>query len=163
MNTSAERDFVVETTGDEGTRRLAARLGAALAGGEVLGLDGPLGAGKTTFTKGLAEGLGIDPREVTSPTFLLLHELTGRVTLYHLDAYRVGDAEELHEIGGRDLFRGDAVVVVEWAERVDGFLPADRLAVDLDHVDEDSRRIRFRATGPEHARLIAVVKPEEAP
>jgi tRNA threonylcarbamoyladenosine biosynthesis protein TsaE len=134
-----------------------------MTGGEVLSLDGPLGAGKTTFTKGLAEGLGIDAREVTSPTFLLLHEIEGRLTLCHLDAYRATDAEEFYEIGGRDLFRDDAVVVVEWAERVAGFLPEDRLAVDLDYAGEESRRFRFSAEGPVHRRLLKALSPEEAP
>lgn len=157
MNTSDDSSVVVTTASVEETRSLASRLGAAMTGGEVLALDGPLGAGKTTFTKGLAEGLDIDPREVTSPTFLLLHEIPGRLTLCHLDAYRAGDAEELEEIGGRDLFREDTVVVVEWAERVAGFLPEDRLSVDLDYAGEVSRSFRFAAGGSVHRRLLAAV------
>ena len=157
MSTSGDRETTVHSASDTETRRVAVRLGRALRGGEVIALDGPLGAGKTTFTKGLAEGLGIDPREVTSPTFLLLHEISGRLHLCHLDAYRVGDAEELHELGGRDLFRRDSVVVIEWAERVAAFLPTDRLTAEFDYVDEDSRSIRFSATGPEHEHLVLAI------
>jgi len=162
MSTSAETSLSITTDSPAATHALAARLGSRCRGGEVITLDGPLGAGKTTFTKGIAEGLGIDPREVTSPTFLLLHEISGRLTLCHLDAYRVGGSEELAEIGARDAFRGDAVVVVEWSERVADLLPAERLAVALDCVGEQSRALVFRATGPTHARLLPSIPGEES-
>jgi tRNA threonylcarbamoyladenosine biosynthesis protein TsaE len=156
MSISAESTVTVVTASPDATRRLAETVGRRCRGGEVIALDGPLGAGKTTFTKGLAAGLDIDPRDVTSPTFLLLHELRGRLRLGHLDAYRVGDAEELAEIGARESFREDAVVVIEWAERVRDLLPADRLAVTLDYAGEgeEDRRLAFRATGPRHAELL---------
>ena len=155
MSTSAEPTRSFLTDGPSATHSIARRLGSACRGGEVIALDGPLGAGKTTFTKGLAEGMGIDPREVTSPTFLLLHEIAGPLRLCHFDAYRVADAEELAEIGARDAFRADSVVVIEWAERVSGLLPPDRLTVDLEYVDEDTRRLGFLAGGPIHSLLLA--------
>ena len=161
MSTSAESTVSVVSDSPTSTHVLARQVGSACRGGEVITLDGPLGAGKTTFTKGLAEGLGIDPRDVTSPTFLLMHELTGRLRLCHIDAYRVGDAEELIEIGAGDSFRADSVVVVEWADRVTGFLPADRLAVNLDYVEEETRRLEFRAGGPRHAALLESLDGEE--
>jgi tRNA threonylcarbamoyladenosine biosynthesis protein TsaE len=155
MSTSAEPTLSIVAESSDATRALARRLGEACRGGEIITLVGPLGAGKTTFTKGLAAGLGIDPRDVTSPTFLLLHEHEGRLRLFHLDANRVADAEELAEIGARDAFREDSVVVVEWADRVTALLPADRLAVAIEYVDEDSRRLEFRPGGARHAELLA--------
>jgi len=161
MSTSAESTLSIVTDSPSATHAFARRIGSACRGGEVITLDGPLGAGKTTFTKGLAEGLGIDPRDVTSPTFLLMHELAGRLRLCHLDAYRVGDAQELEEIGARETFRSDSVVVVEWADRVAGLLPADRLAVDMDYVEEESRRIDFRARGSLASRLLSILGGED--
>lgn len=137
------------------TRSLARGIGERLEGGEFLCLSGPLGAGKTTFAKGLAEGLGIDPRDVTSPTFLLVHVLPGRLPFVHLDAYRVGCAEEFRELDVDGLARG-GVVLLEWPERVPEFLPADRLEVELrPRTGEEEREIRLTATGPRHARLLA--------
>ncbi len=129
------------------TLALAARIGRRLSGGEVFALTGELGSGKTCFAKGLARGLGIDPREVTSPTFLLLHEIPGRLLLRHVDAYRVRDPEELLEIGLAECFDGRAVVLVEWADRVEPLLPGERLEVALSVEGETRRALRFRVRG----------------
>lgn len=110
--------FGTHVTADpDGTRRVAMALADALAPGEVVLLDGDLGAGKTVFVQGLAAGLGIDPREVTSPTFTLVHEYRGgRLPLQHVDLYRLG-AVDLDDVGLDPDLAASGVVAVEWAER----------------------------------------------
>jgi tRNA threonylcarbamoyladenosine biosynthesis protein TsaE len=155
MNTSRAEPIVFETASTQETIRLAALLGTALAGGEAIALTGDLGAGKTHFVKGLAIGLEIEPDRVTSPTFLLIHQIDGRLPLAHMDAYRVGSGEELAEAGGGDFLDGRSVVVVEWAENVPDFLPGDRVEVRILVLGEERRSLEFLATGPVSARLLA--------
>ena len=154
-STSGDGVVAVRTESPAETSSLAERLGRRLAGGETIALTGPLGAGKTWFVKGLARGLDIDPRDVTSPTFLVIHQLAGRLALAHLDAYRTGGAAELAEMGAGDLFRPDSVVVVEWADRAEGILPDDRLDLSITVEGENSRVLAFLPRGPRHATLLA--------
>jgi tRNA threonylcarbamoyladenosine biosynthesis protein TsaE len=139
----------------EATRAAAGALARALdAGGLVVALMGPLGAGKTVFVKGLAEGLGIDPAAVASPTFAIASEYAapGGRRLAHVDLYRVESTGELEATGFLDLLEPGAVVAVEWADRLPGALPADRLEVRLGRPDAaraPSRRvIEAEASGP---------------
>jgi tRNA threonylcarbamoyladenosine biosynthesis protein TsaE len=134
------------------TQALAARLARALVPGDVVALEGELGAGKTTFVRGLAAGLGLDPVEVSSPTFVLCHEYgedtTSAPRLVHMDAYRLGDATDLESFGGDELIAGaDAIIVVEWAERIGAALPAARVTVHMEHAGGDRRAIRIEASG----------------
>jgi tRNA threonylcarbamoyladenosine biosynthesis protein TsaE len=109
---------VVESAGEPVTRATAATLAATLVAGDIVLLRGDLGAGKTVFVKGLAEGLGLDPDAVTSPTFTLVHEYTGgRLPLVHLDLYRL-DGVELDDVGFDPALAEAGVLVVEWAERL---------------------------------------------
>jgi len=158
-NTSDSHSLGLTSRSPRQTGLLAERLGRLLVGGEVVALVGPLGAGKTLFAKGLARGLDIPERDVTSPTFLLLHELEGRLPLRHLDAYRVAGSEELVELGALELLRGGPlpgapVVLVEWADRVADLLPEDRLTVSLEHRGETARAVTILATGPHNAALV---------
>ena len=126
----------------EQTEAIAADLAASLRGGECVALHGDLGAGKTQFVRGLVRGLGGDSRAVSSPTFVLLNVYEGgRLTVYHLDAYRVGGADDFDAIGFSELLDQGGVVVVEWAGRVQGLLPPERLNVQIDHVGGARRRI----------------------
>ena len=123
---------------------VAAELAARCRGGEVIALTGLLGAGKTQFVRGLAKGLGIAERRVASPTFTLLNIYTGgRLTVYHLDAYRVSGAEDLEAIGFDELLEQGGVVAVEWADRVASLLPAKRIDVSLEAEGENGRLIRL--------------------
>lgn len=109
---------VVDSAGESATRAVAATLAATLVAGDVVLLHGDLGAGKTVFVKGLAEGLGLDPDAVTSPTFTLVHEYPGgRLPLVHLDLYRI-DRIELDDVGFDPVQADAGVLVVEWAERL---------------------------------------------
>ena len=126
--------------GPEETRVFGRELGLALQENTVVGLSGDLGAGKTEFVKGIAEGLGsIDP--VTSPTFTLVHEYrSGRLPLFHMDFYRLETEEELEEIGFDDYLRQTGVCAIEWADRFPSRLPLDAIRVEI-RITSDSERI----------------------
>lgn len=124
-------------------------------GGLTIGLVGPLGAGKTQLVKGIAAGNAVDDvRKVTSPTFTLVHEYPGRLTLYHVDAYRLTGAPELIALGFDELIRPDAAVVVEWADRVRPAIPDEALWVELTPTGNTSRTLAFHATGSEAIRCL---------
>ena len=149
----------IETTSPEETAELGRSLGALLQPGHVLALIGPLGAGKTQLTQGLALGLGA-PERVTSPTFKLVNEYHGRIALYHLDAYRLQGADDLIALGCDEFFdatEGDAAAVVEWADRVAAALPADRLEIHIDLTGETTRTLALTPTGPNAAALLAAL------
>ena len=137
------------TAGPSETFELGRRVGARLRGGEVLLLSGPLGAGKTVFVKGLAEGLGLDPDEVNSPTFTLVNRhAEGRLLLYHLDLYRLDEGPSAaHAVDLDELLSDErAVIVIEWAERMGRYrLPADAWRVTIEGDGADPRRVRLAA------------------
>jgi tRNA threonylcarbamoyladenosine biosynthesis protein TsaE len=156
MTTSGAVDLTL--VGEEATTELGRRIGAALRGGGVVALSGHLGAGKTTLVKGIAEGLGVAAaRDVVSPTFLRVVRLEGTTPLVHVDAYRMKGPADVVELGLDEDMAGGACVAVEWPEIVAEALPADRLTVELAHVDESRRRVRVVAGGAESARRLAAV------
>jgi tRNA threonylcarbamoyladenosine biosynthesis protein TsaE len=138
------------------TRKLGHRLGQLLFPGAVVGLTGQLGAGKTYLCRAIAEGLGVPSGcVVTSPTFILVQEYEGgRLPVYHFDTYRLGEGE-FAGLGADEYLEGRGVSVVEWAERVAGELPADRLLVELIVTGPSARKARLTATGPRHAAIRA--------
>jgi tRNA threonylcarbamoyladenosine biosynthesis protein TsaE len=137
------------------TRRIGEQLGRWLEGGEVIALEGDLGAGKTCFVQGLALGLGVDPSvPVTSPTFTLVGEYPGRLALRHADFYRVESYARLDDAGFDDLVDPRGVLVVEWPQRFPDAIPRDRLDVRIEVVSESSRRIHVSGVG-ERARALA--------
>ena len=124
------------------TESIAAAVAARLRGGECIALIGELGAGKTQFVRGLARGLGGDTRLVSSPTFVLLNVYPGgRLTVYHLDAYRIGGPEDFEGIGFAELLEQGGVVVVEWATRIQALLPARRIDITIEATGPTDRRI----------------------
>jgi tRNA threonylcarbamoyladenosine biosynthesis protein TsaE len=131
----------VTTRGEEETLAIAEGLAAGFRGGEVVLLTGELGAGKTAFVRGLARGLGADPAEVSSPTFVLLTSYPGRLTLHHADLYRLaGDGDEV-ELGLEELPGPRGVLAVEWAERLERAYWARPVRVHLAHAGDDRRRV----------------------
>ena len=136
------------------TRELGRRLGAAAVPGTVLALIGPLGAGKTQLAKGVAEGLAVSG-VVNSPTFVLMNEHRGRLPLYHIDAYRLDDPEEAVAAGLLDERQSDGVTVVEWADRLAGWLPVERLEIEMEAVPDApmGRTLRWRPLGAPHSAL----------
>jgi tRNA threonylcarbamoyladenosine biosynthesis protein TsaE len=145
--------MLIETTSAEETKKLAAQLGSLLQPGDVLLLNGDLGAGKTTFTQGLAEGLGIDA-PVTSPTFTLVHEYrSGRLLLFHFDSYRLAGAEEIADLGFEEYLERSGVVVVEWAERLGWLMPDARLDLTLSG-EGDTRTLQLEPHGSRYEQLV---------
>jgi tRNA threonylcarbamoyladenosine biosynthesis protein TsaE len=136
------------------TRALGRALGMDAVPGTVLALVGPLGAGKTQLAKGVAEGLGVRS-VVNSPTFVLMNEHEGRLRLFHIDAYRLDDPQDAVAAGLLDERQAGGVTVVEWADRLEGWLPDARLEIRLAPVAEDdrSRTVGWQALGPDHERL----------
>ena len=136
-NNTLEKIMQTVLTADEKETELVGRkLGEKLRGGEVIALDGDLGAGKTIFTKGIAKGLGISA-QILSPTFNIVREYAGRLKLYHFDFYRLSEAEELREIGFAEYLQPDAVVVIEWAELFPEVLPQQRISVHISYQKEN--------------------------
>lgn len=140
--------LIYEVASVEATQALAAALGSLVQSGDVLCLSGDLGAGKTTFTQGLARGLGVE-EPVSSPTFTLIKEYDdGRIPLYHMDIYRLGEAAMQEDLGYDEYFYGVGVSVIEWSDYLAELLPDDRLLLDITLGAEGGRHLRFSATGP---------------
>ena len=128
----------LESTSAEATQAAGARLAEELGPGDVVALTGELGAGKTCFTQGLARGLGVTGRAV-SPTFVLVNEYRGRLPVHHVDAYRTASLTELLDLGLEDLFGGDGVTIVEWADKLAPLLPARTVHVHIEGVGDEPR------------------------
>jgi tRNA threonylcarbamoyladenosine biosynthesis protein TsaE len=139
------------------THALGVQLGQGAQPGNILLLIGELGAGKTTLTQGIAQGLDVTERP-RSPTFVMATEYRGRLALYHLDLYRIDHVAELGELGLEEYLSGDGVTVVEWADRAPQAFPADCLRISLESIDEDTRRVTMTAEGDRHMALLATLK-----
>lgn len=145
-----ENHYEIVSALPEKTFAIGKKLGYLLEAGDVILLEGDLGAGKTTFTKGVAAGLGIR-KTVNSPTFTIIKEYEGRLPLYHMDVYRLEDSFE--DLGFDEYFEGEGVTVVEWAHYIQEQLPSDRLAVYLHHVGGENRKIVFKPYGTRYKAL----------
>ena len=130
----------------EETRAIGARLAARLGPGAVVGCIGELGAGKTCFLQGLAAGLGVTS-EVTSPTFVLVNCYRGRLPVYHLDAYRTESLSEVLDLGVEEMFHGDGVTMIEWADKLLPLLPADAIIVGISGLGDEPREIVIEGPG----------------
>ncbi|MCS6804728.1 MAG: tRNA (adenosine(37)-N6)-threonylcarbamoyltransferase complex ATPase subunit type 1 TsaE [Acidobacteriota bacterium] len=132
----------------EETFELGRQLGEAIEAATVFFLEGDLGTGKTTFAKGIAAGLGIDPNDVNSPTFTLMSDYDGRMKLYHVDLYRLDDPQHaLDHIGLDEAMLETAVIVIEWAERLAGFTCEAGYRVCFQWIDDSTRRIEIEPLG----------------
>ena len=126
----------------EATRELAREIAGELKAGDVLCLYGDLGAGKTAFVQGLAKGLGINDH-ITSPTFTIVNEYYGDLTLYHFDVYRIADPDEMYEIGYDEYIYGDGISVIEWPQLIEDILPLNRydITITKDSEKHDDYRV----------------------
>ena len=145
----------IELNGLEETKEFGIRLGELLKSGDLLCLNGDLGAGKTTLTKSIGLGLGVTDY-ITSPTFALINEYEGRVPVYHFDVYRLENVEDLYDLGFDEYFYGKGVSIVEWADKIERLLPREKIVLDIEKgKDIDKRVISITAYGN---RYIEVVK-----
>jgi len=150
-------ELELETEAD--TIALARSLAAVLEGGDLIGLEGGLGAGKTTFTRGAVYGLGVsEDTAVTSPTFALLHQYEGRLPIAHADFYRLADEVELEELGVDELLDEGAVLFVEWGRKFPGMARRMVLWVELEIVSDGARRARLHPQGARGDAIIGVLR-----
>ncbi|OIO37670.1 MAG: tRNA (adenosine(37)-N6)-threonylcarbamoyltransferase complex ATPase subunit type 1 TsaE [Candidatus Omnitrophica bacterium CG1_02_49_10] len=132
--------FISHSEGE--TKAIAAKLSKSLHKGSLLALCGELGSGKTVFTKGVAEGLGVkDTRYVSSPSFVIIREYKGRLPIYHFDLYRLTDRDDMETAGYGEYFYGGGVSVVEWADKIKDVLPKGHIRVDFEVLGTEERRI----------------------
>ncbi|HRX15548.1 MAG TPA: tRNA (adenosine(37)-N6)-threonylcarbamoyltransferase complex ATPase subunit type 1 TsaE [Spirochaetota bacterium] len=127
---------------EEETGNIAKEVSMKIKPGSVIAFSGDLGCGKTLFTKYFARFLGVED-EITSPTFNLVEEYEGKLKLYHFDLYRIENSSELDLLGFEDYWESDGVSVIEWAERAMDRLPDDKIVIDIEYVNETTRRFRI--------------------
>src|SRR3954468_7523775 len=151
--------FKFSAKDEHDTKRLGAAIAGILPPGSVVGLIGPLGAGKTRLVQAVATALGVAPGAVTSPTFVLVNEyLGGRMPVYHFDTYRLKNDEEFLNLGPDEYFDGDGITFVEWADRVSKLLPDDRLEVSIQVVSENERQFAVRGTSARSEELTTQIE-----
>ncbi|MGQ0635510.1 MAG: tRNA (adenosine(37)-N6)-threonylcarbamoyltransferase complex ATPase subunit type 1 TsaE [Planctomycetaceae bacterium] len=150
--------FAFDSNGESETERLGVALAGALAPGCVVGLIGPLGAGKTRLVRAVAQAAGVDPQAIASPTFVLVHEYEGAWPIYHVDAYRLHSLQEFLDLGAEEFMNSAGVCLIEWADRVAAAMPGDRLEVSIVPTGETSRRFRFESSGPRSEEVLRRLK-----
>ena len=142
---------VIKVNNLEETIALGNRLGLLLQPNMLLTLSGDLGAGKTTFTKGIGQGLGIT-KVINSPTFTILKQYQGRLNLSHFDAYRLEGQDD--DLGFEEIFDSDDVCVVEWANFIEDILPVDRLTIEIKKIDENIREFVFKTNSEKYPQVV---------
>jgi tRNA threonylcarbamoyladenosine biosynthesis protein TsaE len=145
----------IEVNDLAGTEEFGRRLGRLLFPGAVIGLAGPLGAGKTHLVRAIAEGLGVeDSRAVNSPTFVLIQEYDARLPIYHFDAYRLPSPQAFLDLGAEEYLQGEGVCLVEWADKVKDCLPVEHLWIELVVTGPESRRFVLTGQGEAYRTLL---------
>jgi len=148
-----ERTLLSRRTED--TIEIGAVIGRTLQKGQVIALIGDLGSGKTCITQGIARGLDVpDSYYVTSPTFTLINEYPGRITLYHLDVYRLSGSQDLDDMGYEEYFYGDGVIVIEWAEKILDVLPMGSMIIYMKYIDEYRREIIISGAAKSVTKIV---------
>jgi tRNA threonylcarbamoyladenosine biosynthesis protein TsaE len=145
------------TTSPEETQCIGHRLGEIAEPGDVFLLVGELGAGKTCLTQGITRGLGIQDY-ASSPSFVIMRELYGRLPLYHIDLFRLERLEEIGDLGLDDYLYGSGVSVIEWANRGLVLLPEEHLLIEIEFIGDTHRRLRFTVSGGRYERLLTRLK-----
>ncbi len=134
-----EKKIVIKN--EEETKKFGEKLCEKLTAGSIVALTGDLGTGKTTLTKAIAAGLGVTD-VITSPTFNIVKQYdSGRLPLYHFDVYRIGDVDEMYEIGYEEYFFGDGVCVIEWADLIEEIIPGDAVRIEIEYGEKEGERI----------------------
>ena len=152
-----EGRIVAISRSPEETREIGRALGAHAKPGHVILLNGTLGTGKTCLAQGVLWGLGAE-EYARSPTFVLVSQYMGRLTMYHIDLFRLDFPEEVHDLGIDEYLYGDGLSVVEWADKAPGLLPEDSLMIQIEHVDDTSRRLTLSTSAEGYAEAMSAVK-----
>ena len=147
--------------GPEETSAIGEAIGTQATPGYVVLLVGPLGAGKTCLTQGILRGLGSD-EYARSPTFVVISQYEARLTLYHVDLYRLDSVDEIEDLGLDEYLSSDDICVIEWAEKGAGLYPEEHLLVELTHLDETRRRIVVTANGPRYRSALTAAESAQA-
>jgi len=156
------RQFLITTRTPGETQNIGKTIGKWIEHPLVIGLTGDLGSGKTAFVQGLAEGLEVpDEYYITSPTFTLINEYPGRLSLFHIDLYRLDGISDLEDIGLDELLYDQAVIAIEWAEKMSDDLPAEHLTMRFEITDDDYRSIALIAYGQNLVNLIRALELDE--
>jgi len=133
--------LLIELDSEQETERLGRGLADVCKPGCVIGLIGPLGAGKTRLVRAVAEHLGVDPAAIASPTFVLIHEYEGRIPVSHFDVYRLQSPQAFEDLGADDYWSAGGICLVEWADRVRALLPADTWLIRIEPLEQTRRRV----------------------
>lgn len=160
VNRNAASVFEWMSGSVEQTQAFGERLGRALSPGDVVACYGALGSGKTTLIQGIAQGLGRDPESIKSPTFVLVRDYPGEVPLVHVDAYRLDGSPAVAWLDLDLIFSPRKITVIEWAERFGGLLPQEHLALRLEHVSANRRRMTVEGHGARGGALLAQLRAE---
>lgn len=150
--------LTIDLASEDDTQRLGKALAAVAQPGLVIGLVGPLGAGKTRLVRAIAESLAVDPGAISSPTFVLIHEYNGRLPVYHFDAYRLNSPEAFEDLGVADYWNGGGVCLVEWADRVRDLLPDDCWVITLTVTGPTSRTAKIELPYSAQMPMAEIVK-----
>lgn len=149
----------IKTLSADETQKLGQKIGTLIKQPLIIALRGDLGSGKTAFVQGLAKGLEVpDGYYITSPTFTLINEYPGRLSLVHVDLYRLESIDDLEDLGLDELLYGQAVIAVEWADKLTGRQPAEQLQVTMKIIDDDCRKLTLDATGHDEVNLIRALE-----
>jgi len=151
----ADGPLIIIAEDEPATAALGRALAAALPASTVVALHGTLGAGKTRLVQSIAEGLGIDPRGVVSPTFVLMQEYHGRRSIYHVDAYRLRDEDEFWQLGVDEHYADGSLVFIEWADRVAQCLPEQHVIIEIEVLGPERREFKVVARGERYQSFMA--------
>jgi tRNA threonylcarbamoyladenosine biosynthesis protein TsaE len=147
--------YSVETISEKETKDFGFKLGSIVKSKDTISITGDLGAGKTVFVKGIA--MALDVKEyVTSPTFTIVNEYRGKIPVYHLDVYRIFREDDMYEIGYEDYIYGDGVVIIEWADRIEGILPLEIIQVNIQKENKNIIKTEKKCVLTEEKRIISV-------
>jgi tRNA threonylcarbamoyladenosine biosynthesis protein TsaE len=152
--------FEILSSSPASTQSLGKKIGERLSAGSIIALTGELGCGKTLLTRGICEGLSVPLRQVSSPTFVLVNEYKGRLPVYHMDLYRLGDINDGFEIGIMDYFNRaeSGIMLIEWAEKMISLLPEDVLRVEYEILGPRKRKIKFTSASDKFTQLFKGIK-----
>ena len=147
--------MVLQTKSTSETIRIGKNIGRTLRPGDVVALVGELGTGKTQFIKGLAKGLGVGkPTYISSPSFTLINEYSGRVPFYHIDLFRLKSEKEAEELGLEEYFQGEGISAVEWADKIPSWLPKENLWIHIHYTGENTRSLEIVGIGDRYEKLV---------